>query len=83
MLLIYTHFSTSCCTLFCMSTMLWECTENVSKEKCLCTIFSVPITLYVNSRLNGFHKLMVLTTIVFMNTREKSLERKTVSKSAP
>ena len=82
MLLIYTHFSTSCCTLLYMSTMLWECKDNVSKKKCLCTIFSVPITLYVNSQLNGFHKLMVFTIIVSMNTG-KHFQKKTVSKSAP
>ena len=34
---------------------------NVSKEKYVCTIFAVLITLYINSRLNGFHKLMVFT----------------------
>ena len=60
-----------------------ECTENVIKETYVCTIFSVLITLYMNSRLNGFHEVMVFTIIVFMNTRVMFLERKTFSKSAP
>ena len=60
-----------------------ECTDNASKEKYACTIFSVLITLYVNSQLNGFHKIIVFTTIVFMNTRGNILEGKTVSKSVP
>ena len=68
---------------FGINTSWCECTDNVSKENYLCAIFAVLITLYVNSRLNGFHELMVFTIIIFMNTREKKLERKTVSKSAP
>ena len=60
-----------------------ECTDNVRKEKYVCTIFAVLIILYVNSRLNGFHNLMVFTIIVFLNTREKKFKRKTVSKIAP
>ena len=60
-----------------------ECTYNKSKEKYACTIFAVLITLYLNSQLNIFHELMVTTIIVFMNTLEKFLERKTVSKRAP
>ena len=60
-----------------------ECIENVRKEKYVCTIFALLITLYVNSRLNGFHELVALTIIVFMNTQENVLVRKTVSKSAP
>ena len=32
-----------------------ECTENVRKEKYVCTILAVLITLYVNPQLNGFH----------------------------
>ena len=47
-----------------------ECTDNVSKEKYVCTIFAVLISLYLNSQLNGFHELMVFTIIVFMNTQE-------------
>ena len=39
----------------------YECTENLSKEKYVCTIFAVLISVYVNSRLNGFHELMVFT----------------------
>ena len=31
-----------------------ECTENMSKEKYVCSKFTVLITLYVNSRLNVF-----------------------------
>ena len=34
---------------------LCECTENVSKEKYVCTIFAVLISFYVSSRLNGFY----------------------------
>ena len=60
-----------------------ECTYNVSKEKYVCTIFAVLISLYVTSQLNGFHELMVFTFILFMNTRENIFKRKTVSKSAP
>ena len=60
-----------------------ECTENVSKEKYVCTIFSVLISLYVDSQLNDFHELMVFTNIVFINTREIVFKRKIVSKSAP
>ena len=37
----------------------------------------------MNSRINGFHELMVFIIIVFMNTRENILERKIVSKSVP
>ena len=46
------------------SSTVCECTYNVSKEKYVCKIFAVLISLYVNSRLNGFHKLMVFTIIV-------------------
>ena len=60
-----------------------ECIDNVSKENYVFTIFAVLITLYVNSRLDGSHKLMVFTIIVFMNTRENIFRIKTVSKSAP
>ena len=35
-----------------------ECKENMRKEKYVCTVFSVIITLYFNSRLNRFHDLM-------------------------
>ena len=52
------------------SMMSCECTDNVSKQKYVCTILAVLISLYVNSRLNGFHEQMVFTIIVFMNTRE-------------
>ena len=34
-----------------------ECTENVRKNKYVCIIFALLITLYVNLRLNGFHNL--------------------------
>ena len=60
-----------------------ECTDNVSKENYVCTIFSVLISLHVDSRLNGFQELMVFRIIVFMNTRENIFKSKTVSKSAP
>ena len=60
-----------------------ECTDNANKEKYVCKIFAVLISLYVNSRLNGCHKLIVFTIIIFINTREMFLERKTVSKRAP
>ena len=60
-----------------------ECKDNVRKEKYVCTIFTVLINLYVNSRLNGFHNLMVFTIIVFLNTQVNIYKRKTVSKSAP
>ena len=60
-----------------------ECTYNVIKDKYVCTIFELLITLYVNSGLNCFHGLMVFTIIVLMNTQEIILERKTVSKSVP
>ena len=60
-----------------------ECTYNVRKEKYFCIMFAVQITLYVSTRLNGFYELIVFTIIVFMNTQEKILERKTVSKSVP
>ena len=60
-----------------------ECTYNVRKGKYACTIFSVLITLYVNSQLNDFHDLMFFTIIVFLNTRENIFKGKTVSKSEP
>ena len=60
-----------------------ECTENERIEKYVCTIFAVLITLYVNSRLNGFQDLMVFTIIVFLNTQDFFFKRKTGSKSAP
>ena len=60
-----------------------ECTDNVSKDKYVHKIFSVLITSYVNSRLNGFHELMVYTIIIFMNTLEKKLERRKKSKNEP
>ena len=59
------------------------CTDNVSKEKYVCTIFAVLITFHVNSRLIDFYELIVFTIIVFMNTQENILEGKTVSKTAP
>ena len=46
-----------------------ECTDNVSKEKYVCTIFAVLISFYVNSQLDGFHELIVFTIVVFMNTQ--------------
>ena len=46
---------------------------NASKDKYVCTIFSVLINLDVNLRPNGFHKPMVFTIIVFMNTQENIL----------
>ena len=52
---------------------IYECTDNRIKEKYVCTIFAVLISLYVNLRLNGFHKLTVFTIIVFMNTQENML----------
>ena len=55
--------------------ILWaecECTKNVRKEKYVCTMFTVLINLNVNSRLNGFHNLMVFIIIVFQNTRKKN-----------
>ena len=58
-----------------------EYTDNVRKEKYICTIFTVLINLYVNSRHNDFHNLMIITIIVFQNTQENI--KKTVSKSAP
>ena len=61
----------------------YECTDNMRKEKYVCTIFSVLITFYVNSRLNGFHGLIFFTIIVFLNTRENIFKRKAVSKIAP
>ena len=59
-----------------------QCTYNVNKENYLCTIFSVLIILYMNSRLNGFQGIMVFTIIIFLNARKK-IKRKTVSKSVP
>ena len=59
-----------------------ECTDNFMKEKYVCTIFLVVITFYVNSRLNGFHGLMVFKIIIFQNTRETIFKRITVSKRA-
>ena len=50
-----------------------ECTDNDSKENYVCAIFAVIIRLYMNSQLNGFHKLMNFTSIVFMNTQENVL----------
>ena len=46
------------------------CTDNARKEKYVCKLFAVLITLYVNSRLHGFHDLMVFMIIVFMNTQD-------------
>ena len=63
--------------------VLCKCTDNVSKEKYVCTLTAVQIHLHVNSQPNGFHKPMVFMIIVFMNTQKNILERKTVSKSAP
>ena len=60
-----------------------ECTDNAIKEKYGCTIFAVLITLYVNSRLNGFHELMVFTIIVFMNKQEKVCKEKKFLKARP
>ena len=60
-----------------------ECKDNVRKEKYICTIFSVLITLYMNSRLCSFHDLMVFMIIVFLNTQENNFKRKKVSKIAP
>ena len=48
---------------------MFKYTEIFSKEKYVCTIFAVLISLYVNEQLNNFHELMVFTMIVFMNTR--------------
>ena len=45
------------------------------REVCMYNI-SVLITLYVNSRLYGFHDLMVFTMIVFLNTRGKFSKEK-------
>ena len=47
-----------------------ECTDNERKDKYLCTIFAVLITLYMNSRLHSFRNLMVFEIIVFLNTQE-------------
>ena len=51
--------------------ILWaecECTKNVRKEKYVCTIFTVVINFHVNSRLSGFHDLMIFTMIVSKST---------------
>ena len=56
-------------------TLIFECTDNVRKEKYLCEILTVPITLYVNSWLNGFHDRMVFTIIIFQNTQENMFKR--------
>ena len=61
----------------------YKCTDNVRKEKYVCTIFAVLISFYVNSRLNGFHDLMLFTIIIVLNTQENKFKRKTFSKSAP
>ena len=34
----------------------FECSDNVSKEKYVFTIFPVQITLYIISQLNGFYE---------------------------
>ena len=47
-----------------------EFAENVRKEKYVCTIFSVLITLYVKSWLKGFYDLMFSPIIVFLDIRE-------------
>ena len=59
-----------------------ECTDNLGKDKYVCTIFTILITLYVNSQLNGFHDLTVFTIILFHNTPE-NFQEKIVSKIAP
>ena len=59
------------------------CTDNESKEKYVCTIFTVIIILYIYSWPNSFHNIMVFTIIVLLNTQEKRFKRKRVSKSAP
>ena len=46
-----------------------ECTDNARKDKYVCTIFSVLITLCVNSQLNYFHYLIVFKIILFLNTQ--------------
>ena len=63
---VYSILSDVCETMLGMC----ECTENVRKDKDVCTIFAVLITFYVNLRLNGFYNLMVFTIIVFQNKRE-------------
>ena len=52
-----------------------ECTENVRKEKYVCTVFTVIINLNLYSRLKGFHDLMVFTIIVFQKTWEMFFKR--------
>ena len=53
-----------------------DCTYNMRKEKYVCTIFAVLISLYANSQLNFFHELMVFTIIVFMNAQENIIKEK-------
>ena len=60
-----------------------ECIDNVSKYNYVCTIFAVLIMVYVNSRLNGFHELMVFTIIVFLNTQGKIWKEKQFLKARP
>ena len=50
-----------------ISNAMCECTDNVIKENYVCKIFALLISLYVNSRLNGFHKLIFFKIIIFVN----------------
>ena len=58
-----------------------ECTDNVSKDKYVCTIFTELIILHVYSHLDGFQNLIVFTVILFHNTREKISKEKLVQKA--
>ena len=60
-----------------------ECIDNVSKEKYICTIFAVLFTLYVISRLNGFHKYNGFHVHCTYEYTGKNSKIKTVFKSAP
>ena len=60
-----------------------ECTDNMSKEKSVCTIYAVLISLYVNSRLNGFHKLIIFMIIVLMNAQGNIFKEKQFLKACP
>ena len=68
---------------FGINTSWCECTDNVSKENYLCAIFAVLITLYVNSRLNGFHKLIIFMIIVLMNAQGNIFKEKQFLKACP
>ena len=59
-----------------------ECKDNVSKDKYVCTIIAVLISLCMNLRINAFHGLMVFTIIVLRNAQETFCKEQQFQKQA-